>query len=33
MIDGVIALKPFSLLGEDEDFDENHDGTDTVVVV
>ena len=33
MMDGIIALKPFSLLGENEDFNEDNNGTDIVVVV
>lgn len=31
-MDGIIALKPFSLLGENEDFDEDNNGIDIVVV-
>ena len=33
MMDGIITLKPFSLLGENEDFNEDNNGTDIVVVV
>lgn len=31
-MDGIIALEPFSLLGENEDFDEDNNGIDIVVV-
>ena len=31
-MDGIIALKPFSLLGENEDFDEDNNGIDIIVV-
>ena len=31
-MDGIIALKLFSLLGENEDFDEDNNGIDIIVV-